>query len=233
VISEVAVPGAARAAPGDTPIGYQLKSHVRACIDGDSVVFLDLRRDRYWSAALDAAPRISGLTHKAGVSNVKTARLIALDLIEANEGAAATFDARPRAPEVKIDFSRNVRTSLSEQAWFWLACASASHALRTRRLDLTLASLDARKRRLRAARVAAHDAVGAFEALRPWYPHKRVCLFDALALAHFLVSQGVSPDLVFGVRTAPFAAHCWIEIDGALAGDASDHCASFTPIAWV
>lgn len=231
--SEVAVPGAARAAPGDTPVCYQLTPHVRACIDGDNVVFLDLRADRYRSVALDAAPWVYGLTHEAGGARPKIARLIELNLVEPNEGRAAMVVPRARAPEGKISFTRNVRASLSQQTWFWIACVRASHALYTRRLDRTLAALAARKRGLRPAQANAAQTVGAFEALRPWYPKKRVCLFDALALAHFLISQGLSPELVFGVRTSPFAAHCWLEIGGRLAGDASDHCASFTPIAWV
>lgn len=235
MISEVATPGAALAAPGDdAATAYRLNRHVRGCIDCEHVVFLDLRRNRYWSVPLRSAPRIDGLTPVEHEGRGKTNRLLLLDLIEPSITPSLALQiTRSPAPESRIEPQTDIRPSTREQLSFWFACASASRALGAKRLDRTLEGLKWRKQHARPPRLAPARLVGIFEGLRPWYPHRRICLFDALALMYFALANGLRPDLVLGVRTAPFAAHCWIEIDERLAGDLSDHCASFTPIAWI
>ena len=56
------------------------------------------------------------------------------------------------------------------------------------------------------------------------------CLTDSLALASFLSRRSVSWQLVFGVKLDPFAAHCWLQDDGAVLNDAADSVSTFTPI---
>jgi len=233
VTSEIEAAGAARAAPGSAESGfYRLCAHVHACIDHDTMVFLDLRRNRYWSVPLAYAPCISGLSEHSNLSGGKTPKLVELGLIEPGCRVEA-YRARARAPEARVAFVASAKVSLGTQAAFWLACARASHALAVKRLDRTFNTLASVRQNIGAPRLTASAAVSSFESLRPWYPHKRICLFDALALSFFLSSQHIASELVIGVRASPFAAHCWVETGGALAGDMSDHCASFTPIAWV
>jgi hypothetical protein len=55
-------------------------------------------------------------------------------------------------------------------------------------------------------------------------------LFDSLALAAFLVRAGDRPEIVFGVRNPPFAAHCWLEAQGRILNDETDYCAAFVEI---
>lgn len=211
---------------------YQLSAHVRACRDGGYIVFLDLRRDRYWSVPAQTAPAIAGLV-EGECAHGGGARLIELGLIEP-AGVRRALDApRQDAPERKLIQADNYRASLFELGQCASACWWAERSLARRRLDLTLARLAVLKSRAANLEADAQDLVGVFEQFRPWYPRQRVCLFDAVALACFMMMRGLKPDIVFGVRTAPFAAHCWIEWQGLLAGDSSDHCASFTPIAWV
>lgn len=212
---------------------YRLKSHVRACIDGANVVFLDLRRDRYWSVPARTAPTIAGVTDAETRQAASSSRLLDLELIERADGDAASSLARDRAPERKLEYPSDVDPSWHDGLAFLAACVATSRALSLRRLDLVLAVLARRKASLRTGTTDAERAVGIFEHLRPWYPRRRVCLFDSVALMRFMLAKGLAPHLVLGVRTMPFAAHCWLEFDGVLVGDTSDHCASFTPIAWV
>jgi len=212
---------------------YQLKPHVRACVDGANLVFLDLRRDRYRAVPVRGAPPIAGLTDGVAANNAIEQGLVALDLIETAAVQSGPGLQRSRAPERKLVPGQDGAPTLSDVASFTRSCVGASHALRARRLDLTLARLAKRKAKLRGGSPPAERVAAMFETLRPWYPRERVCLFDSLALMGFMLARGLRPTLVLGVRTTPFAAHCWIEFDDMLVSDTSDHCASFTPIAWV
>jgi hypothetical protein len=55
------------------------------------------------------------------------------------------------------------------------------------------------------------------------------CLARSLALYRFLRSANVFAEHVIGVRRFPFAAHAWVECDGAPVLDDQFH--SFTPLA--
>lgn len=211
---------------------YQLSPHVRACTDGSYIVFLDLRLDRYWSVPLRRAPAILGLV-ETECAHGSGARLIELGLIEQGRAWPARHEPRPAAPEQKLLPTDQSQASLFEYGLCASACWWTAGTLARRRLDLTLARLAELKVRAGKPEADTRQLIGVFESFRPWFPRRRVCLFDALALFRFMVMRGLRPDLVFGVRTAPFAAHCWVEWQGWLAGDSSDHCASFTPIAWV
>ncbi|MDQ0839262.1 lasso peptide biosynthesis B2 protein [Sphingomonas faeni] len=72
--------------------------------------------------------------------------------------------------------------------------------------------------------------VSAFDALRPFVPRLGRCLPNSLFMRDFLALYGIPSTLIFGVRTHPFEAHCWIEHDGAVLNDTADHVAWFTPI---
>jgi Transglutaminase-like superfamily len=211
---------------------YQLSPHVRACRDGDYIVFLDLRLDRYWSVPAGTAPVISGLLESERAHG-RGARLIEMGLIEPANAGSLPLEPRVAAPEQKLFPTNHSRASPFEYGLCASACWWTARTLARRRLDLTLARLAELKARAVKSKASAQHLIGAFEEFRPWFPRRRVCLFDALALFRFMVMRGLKPDIVFGVRTAPFAAHCWVEWEGRLAGDSSDHCASFTPIAWV
>ena len=72
--------------------------------------------------------------------------------------------------------------------------------------------------------------VKAFDALRPWYPRPYLCMFDSLALLHFLAWHGVFPEWVFGVTAEPFKAHCWVRAGTTVLNDTLERTGAFTPI---
>lgn len=62
-------------------------------------------------------------------------------------------------------------------------------------------------------------------------PSPRRCLPASLIAARFLRWHGHEVEIVFGVRSHPFAAHCWIEAGGMVLDDDLDRVRAFTPIA--
>lgn len=77
----------------------------------------------------------------------------------------------------------------------------------------------------RAARAAR-----AFAAVQPWMPFEGDCLQRGFMLHAQLRRTGVPALWVFGVRTWPFLAHCWVQIDDRIVGDSLERVSGFTPI---
>ncbi len=117
---------------------------------------------------------------------------------------------------------------------FFLDSARASRQLRDQSFEATIAHVRARKQRANPARPfdskPARSALSAFDSLRLFYPRPYLCLFDSLALVHFVARFGLYPDWVFGVRAEPFEAHCWVQAGNVVLNDTVERVSAFTPI---
>ncbi|MET3780812.1 hypothetical protein ABIC32_001457 [Brevundimonas sp. 1080] len=72
--------------------------------------------------------------------------------------------------------------------------------------------------------------VSAYRSGLPLTPRQGVCLHRSFMLLHYLKEQAISADWVFGVRTWPFAAHCWLQIGDVVVGDDLHRVSRYTPI---
>jgi hypothetical protein len=73
--------------------------------------------------------------------------------------------------------------------------------------------------------------VSAFTRLRPlFYTLRSACLLDSLTMVHFLGAEGIHPNWVFGVKTEPFDAHCWVQDGEVVLNDAPDRVRQYSPI---
>lgn len=72
--------------------------------------------------------------------------------------------------------------------------------------------------------------VAAFERVLPWLPFQGVCLYRAFLLRRVLRWRGHRVRWVFGVRTWPFLAHCWLQAGDVVLDDAAERLVAFTPI---
>lgn len=202
---------------------FQLASHVRACRDGDWVVFLDLKRDRYsalpYRAQDEATWRALGVCPADDVMAGRYSdNLIAL--LE-RQNYLAHADRRVRAlatPRLAPDWL----------ALLW-ALLWARRIVREKRWDLALASIAGWKASVGEGRCDP-AIVAKYEAGRPWFPERRVCFFDSLSLVAFMLSRSIAADWVVGVRGRPFSAHCWIEKDGLILNSPHDACDAHTEI---
>jgi hypothetical protein len=70
-----------------------------------------------------------------------------------------------------------------------------------------------------------------FHQLSPWAPFAGDCVFRCFMLLRALQAAGVCDvRWVFGVRTWPFYAHCWLQKDEVTLTDHADTLVSFVPI---
>lgn len=72
--------------------------------------------------------------------------------------------------------------------------------------------------------------VSAVRSARPFVPFEGECLQRSFELRRLLAARGIASDWIFGVRTWPFAAHCWIQIGDLVVGDRLERVRFFTPI---
>lgn len=73
--------------------------------------------------------------------------------------------------------------------------------------------------------------LAAFTTIRQFiYTAADACLFDSLATLHYLAHWNSYPNWIFGVRTQPFSAHCWVQQGGVVINESVHRILSFTPI---
>jgi hypothetical protein len=119
---------------------------------------------------------------------------------------------------------------------FLRACRRAARDLARNPLHRTVQGVkDLRKHHQRTGReawdpVKTRTLIGDFAALRYVFPRSYLCLFDSLALIHFLAAYGQFPTWVFGVDAEPFTAHCWLQEDRILLNDTLANISRYTPI---
>lgn len=247
---------------------YVLARHVFVCVQGEHVVFLDVRKDRYF--ALESA-RTAGLEHfvpgwpvpaPIGVDLARhdagcTAAVLSeqlnrsalsavialllekeILLAEPADGkSAAVTIAAPLHAELAADgLDERPRFGPRLLAQFVSSTIRARLLLKHRTFESVIDRVRSRAERERARALIfpqerLQGLISSFATLRPFFfAVKDACLFDALSLSEFLAGYCVYPNWVFGVQSRPFAAHCWLQLDGVVLNDTIDHVKRYTPI---
>ncbi len=238
---------------------YMLAPHVHVSRTRDHVVFLDLKRDRYLGVSLTDADalgrRIGGLSssvttsaaagpRSVGAPVLKAKALQTLDemvqlgmLVDASEAyvsRAAAAIARPEKALTNgyVDVAYHI--SVSDLVAFLYSALSTYALVRWRSLDQIVARI---RRQQRARPNAQLDIdhirrkVAVFNRLRPlFYTERNACLFSTLAIKQFLSRERFLPQVVFGVATSPFKAHCWLQHEDIVINDIPEYVREYTPI---
>jgi hypothetical protein len=69
-----------------------------------------------------------------------------------------------------------------------------------------------------------------FARMAPWLPRSGLCLMRSLQQRLYLQRRGLAAAWVFGVRTWPFEAHCWLQAGDLVLDDTPEHAGAYTPI---
>lgn len=238
-----------RGAESAQPDRYWLAGHVWMALYGPHAVLMDERRNRYlavqpadclcgWVEGWPAPEPFSGVRSSAPPAAL--GRLLEQGMVvrEARAGHAARPLATvvPQRTLLEFDFDRPPRPRGRD--WYRMA-----RAWSTARVLLGLRPMRAVLERVRALGTEAGRADSSFDMerartlvhrfvhLRPWfYSVPGACLLDSLVLRLFLAAYDLHPHWVFGVRTAPFHAHCWVQHDGVVLNDLPDRVRQYSPI---
>jgi Transglutaminase-like superfamily len=224
---------------------YALADQVFVCLNGDHVVMLDLRADRYWTveAARTAglAAIVPGWPEAVSVDGPQTRQQLSeIIAVLCGRGVLTGDIAHGKAASPVV--AQPARAQLSQGAlsagglWapFAKSALFAKFAMRLCSLEGIIRRVQRRKPAMRRAGFDLDQAgslVEAFIRHRIFlFSFANECLFDSLALLEFLARHDIYPDWVFGVQTRPFAAHCWVQHEGVVFNDTVEHVSSFTPI---
>lgn len=224
---------------------YLLAKHVFVCRHGAHAIFLDLRADKYF--AMEAAKAGQVFSDNAGtVSDSASDETSSPIITLLKQGLLTTDPAQGKEPrytegvsvsaEVSPDLNDRAPFRLIDVVRFLMATSNAWLRLRYQTLENVVMHVKRRKESKRFGE-AAQDAervqklVAIYEHLRPFvFGAKDACLFESLTLLDFLSRYGIGATWVFGVRTTPFAAHCWVQHRNVVLNDSLGHTRGFTPI---
>lgn len=193
----------------------------------EDIVVLDVRTDRY-ECLVDAA---AWLKPAADGSLAVPDEGVARQLMDA--GLAS--DRPPPSRHALIPARRALAAPTPASRWdvlrAGLVLAAATATFRSLSLDALVRSPGRAP-----SSPARHDdrrlaeLVGAAQAAAPFVPFEGECLQRAHLLRRLLWREGFRPQWIFGVRTWPFGAHCWLQIDDLVVGDTLDRVRFYTPI---
>ena len=220
---------------------YLLPKHIFLCFTADSPIFLDLRNDKYVGMPQTELPALRDLVESNGKAQGSSdildalvkAGLLTLDIEQGKELACVSIQtARTTAGALTLD--ERPRLTVWAMVRLIAACTEAYLLLRLLKLERVIGYLLRRRSGLATASdatSAVQDCVATFRLLRPLlYTSRDKCLFDSIVLALFLLRYRIPCLVVFGVNTAPFEAHCWIQQGDRVLNGSPEFVSAFTPI---
>ncbi|MBO9375573.1 lasso peptide biosynthesis B2 protein [Sphingomonas histidinilytica] len=219
-------------------MSYRLRSELFYCISSGRVIFLDVLADRYFclprrsDAAFQALSRGSALT---GSDRDALRPLIENGLIrgslEVDQPLPVTSIPRPDVALNSIGDGRPTKSMIAQAIY---AQAMSTVSLRVRSFSQIVESLRTRKKNgqaLKRERRAAYiDIKSTFTRTTLLFPPADRCLARSLAFLSVCHAYRLYPTIVFGVRTNPFAAHCWVQSEDHILQDDAAEAPLFTPI---
>lgn len=216
-----------------------LPAHVHMAILGEDVVFLDVIADAYACVPGGAAPlrpsadrrrldpvaaeaaealRDAGLAFGANAGTVGGAEG---DLPASAPPGPPTHDLPPGGPD---------RASPLELLRLLLAWGDYLTRYRGRSFARVLAHAETRRPAGALDPGEVFRLARLFDRLAIWLPIPGKCLARSFVLLCFLHRSGQSAAWVFGVRTWPFTAHCWLQVGPVALDDHAERVAGYEPI---
>ncbi len=218
-----------------------LSKHTFFCFADNHYVFLDLQNDEYTCLGRTQSEEFETMLH----DGLDKHSAIVQALLEKGLFVTDKANGKQPVPQTVDVVSSSIMTGASEKERpsirpvhvmrFFAASGRASWNLRFNSIEHTVQRVQQRKAARQRAGKVSEDAdiielFRIFQALRPYYPRPYLCLFDSLALVHFLAPFGVYPEWVYGVKLEPWGAHCWVQSDDLVVNDIVDNVNGYTPI---
>lgn len=210
-----------------------LAADVHVVAIGEELVFLDVAQDRYaclaGAAAMARPDAARGGLHILDAGLVAELRAAGLTTDDQVDRLPWCAPPSPDASMFGVDVGRPRWGDLGEAA---RAMADLRANYRGRTLhDLVLTEgRAAPSTRAASAPTQMLDAVSRFHRWAPYAPTSPKCLLRAFMLLRLLRRQGHDAWWVFGVRTWPFKAHCWLQVGGVVLDDGVDRVSAYEPI---
>ena len=202
---------------------YLTPTWIYVCFAGDSTIFLDTRQDRYLGLNARETEALKNALRNEPTRSPEWEdlhrSLLARGLLTEDPRAKSLLPVEVEPPDASLtDFYEDPPHIRTAHVFSFLkSCAAVWISLRFRSLELTVARMSKHKSRGGSRKYLTdpsklRELVSVFRYLRPWiYVAKDHCLYDSLVLSRFLADYAFSTTCVFGVKTQPFQAHCWVQ----------------------
>jgi hypothetical protein len=211
-----------------------LRDDVYVAVLGDDVVLLDMAADAYLCLP-DAGPVLTIAPADGEVSTLSAGA--ARDLLTSGLATYQTPRRRwptpPPLPSRGVDLTTRASRIRARDVIRLFGClVDLALHYRGRRFSEILSY--ARASRLGARPASERDTlvevVRRFHVAAVWLPAPGKCLVRSFLLLRYLHRSGFDADWVVGVRTWPFAAHCWLQVGDCSLDDAPERLVSYQPI---
>ncbi len=213
-------------------MGWTLAPGVGFCFASDQLIFLDLRTDRYLALRGERRAAFERLRAREDNDSEAMTGLLATGFFVRTEGENRLDPVSVTMPATDLTAWRRSKIRLPMVAAAARDLYWARRALAPDRLAATLAGLQHQKRTKTSdpdPSALAELALG-YASARALVPVPPRCLVDSLALFRLILRHDLAPSMIFGVRLAPFAAHCWLQSSEHVLTGSVDDAHNFTPI---
>lgn len=223
---------------------YHLRKDLSFCEVDGHVIFLDIAQDRYFRLTGPLADAIQRFRAHEDVApalleNLATARILVEAPDQKSRAATASIQRPTRSaiehPTAVADRRLSLAVVIETMVIIW----SVRRHLKTRTLKANLDEASAYgDRKTGALGDVAPTTLeenllqvnSQFALARRYVPIEPICLLDSLALLRFLSQRGLPANIVFGVTSEPFTAHCWVQAGNIVLNETLSDANAYTPI---
>lgn len=213
-------------------MGWTLAPGVGFCFAGDDLIFLDVARDRYLMLRGERRAACERLC--AGEPNDSEAMtsLVETGLFARSDKTTTMAPLEVEVPTADLTAAPIPRTHLASIAGAARSLLWARKALLPGRLAASLDALTAAKQAAagQSDDVSLAALASGYGEARRWVPIPPRCLVDSLALYRLSLRSGFAPSLILGVRSNPFAAHCWLQSRSAVLTGTAEEAHNYRPV---
>lgn len=209
-----------------------LADHVHGVsVDGD-LVLLDTKADLYLCLpAGDFTAIIEGRTLTAWPDALGASLRDAA--LAGPATATKTYDNLPSMPRRTARAELDADPGLKASPVGWRHLRALAHAvfyaLRSARRPF-YDRLATPTRALSSVTTSLLADLAVYRRVSPWLPMDGACFFRSDMLRAYLTALGHSVIWSFGVRTWPFHAHCWLQVEDMALDDEAERLAAYRPI---
>lgn len=210
----------------------QIHSQHRVAVFDSSVIALDIRRGRYLLYETAVGRELAANFFDQKFANVEVLAPLIADgvLVQGCEPTSGKiFDYRNAR---YLQFSSEIWSSRKLGGWgsqklqisllTQLLWRSASLKLRGLKVLKTLDRIHVGPQKMEADYIRQLEIPERFRNASLWSPFRIACLQMSYAIACEYRRRGIDAQVVIGVRSLPFVAHAWVEVEGRVWGDEPD-----------
>jgi hypothetical protein len=202
-----------------------LSHSVHAVAVGDDVVLLDVEGDRY--LCLPAAKGQARLG--ADRRTLHLAPELAADFPASLRSPVP--EPAPGPPDLPVfDLSGVVARRVALRDWLRLGLCYLDYLRFFAGRPLSRILKEVRRGGRSQPAGAAIEAAAVFGRLVCWLPVSGQCLVRSFLLMRFIRRSGADARWVFGVRTWPFGAHCWVQAEDTVLDDHAGMLSAYAPV---